>query len=824
MPCGDENTVLDFLEGRMSAAEASAFEEHVDGCAECRALVAAAGRALAATGGTGGGSESVNAPVRVGERVSRYVILDWIGAGGMGVVYTAYDTELDRKIALKLLRPGAGAGDEPDAAARLLREAKALAQVAHPNVVNVFDAGLHGEGVFVAMEYVEGRTLGAWLREERHPWRDVLARFVDAGRGLAAVHAAKLVHRDFKPDNVLIGRDGRVRITDFGLARALEGPPSSARRSGEVFGTPAYMAPEQREGHATERSDQYSFALSLQEALHDEPARIRSAVARAVSADPEARFPSMDALLEALRVDPPRPWWRRAAVAVPLAAMVLAAGATWVRVDRDRKAVCRGGEQHLAGVWDEGRKRAVHDAILATSTPMAKDAWTFTERGLDDYASRWVGGYTNACEATRVRGEQSGEMLDRRMQCLDDRLSEMRSLTELLSHADAKMVGDAAQASRSLPRIEDCANVRVLAAPLPPPRTPAAETEVSAIRSSLAQARAMRDAARYADALGIARGAADRARQLAYRPLEAEALFLQGELEGKARDAVTAEKTLYASLAAAEAGHHDEFAARIWVKLVYQVGVRGARYEEAHRLDDMARASIERLGRADEIEAKRLGAIGLVLAAEGRTAEAIDDLERGHALLLVVYGHDDYDVAIARQYVGEALRDAGRLDEATAALQEAESTLETLVGPEHPAVAGVLDDIGSLLRARGRTGEAIETHRRVLDIAETMVGPVSPDVAYVTSSLGQDFAATGRWDDALASFTQSATVAEQAFGPEHPLVASALTGEGEAYLGLGQPQRAVAPLERALRIRIAHGAPPSELQETRTALERARHG
>jgi tetratricopeptide (TPR) repeat protein len=778
----------------------------------------------------------------------------------MGVVHSAYDTELDRKVALKLLRPGAA--DEAEPTARMLREAKALAQVAHPNVVNVFDAGPHGALVFVAMEFVEGRTLGAWLREERRPWREVLAKFVDAGRGLAAVHAANLVHRDFKPDNVLLGSDGRVRITDFGLARALDAP-SSARgapdvaprpslgkltATGAVHGTPAYMAPEQLEGRATKKSDQFSFALCLYEALYGEapfervadklvyervrparrekegavPARVRAVVVRALSVDPDARFPSMEALLDALRVDPPRSWWRRAAVGVPIAAALLAAGVAWTRVDRDRGAVCRGGEQRLAGVWDTDRKRSVHDALVATGSPLAQGAWTFAERGLDDYAKRWVSGYTDACEATRVRGEQSGEMLDRRMQCLDDRLAEMKSLTGLLAHADAKMVGDAAQAPRNLMRIDDCANTRLLGTPMPPPGDPASAAEVDRIRSSLAQARAMRDAARYTDSLAIAATAADRARGLAYRPLAAEALLLQGELEGKAGQSKAAEATLYAALEAAESGHHDDYAARTWVKLVYQVGVRGGRYEEAHRLDDLARASIERLGHSDEIEAKRLAAVGLVLDAEGRHDEAIDDQQRGHALLLGVYGHDDYDVALSLQYAGEALRSAGRTDEAAAALQESESTLEAIVGPEHPAVAGVLDDIGSLLRSGGRANEALAYHRRAMGIAEAMMGPTSPDVAYVAGSLGEDFAALGRWEEALAAFQRSADVAVQAFGPGHPQLASALAGEGEAYLRLGRPRDAVAPLERALELRRAHGASPADLEEMQADLERAR--
>ncbi len=216
-----------------------------------------------------------------GAAVGRYVILDRIGAGGMGVVYAAYDPELDRRVALKLLRTDRFAAPGH---LRLLREAKALARLTHPNVVAVHDAGTFGDQVFVAMELVEGETLRQWLEAGARSWREVLDRLLAAGRGLAAAHAAGLVHRDFKPENVLLGRDGRVRVVDFGLAKALADAaeePAAPDSGGElaspltewgaVLGTPAYMAPEQIRGIAADaRSDQFSFCVALYEALYGE--------------------------------------------------------------------------------------------------------------------------------------------------------------------------------------------------------------------------------------------------------------------------------------------------------------------------------------------------------------------------------------------------------------------------------------------------------------------------------------------------------------------------------------------------------------------------
>ena len=213
-----------------------------------------------------------------GDVVDRYVILTAIGQGGMGVVFAAYDPELDRKVALKLLLPAAQTDEHADARTRLLREAQALAQLSHPAVVAVHDVGTVGDQVWLAMEFIDGVTLARWIKQTR-PWRAVLEVFRRAGEGLAAAHAVGLVHRDFKPENVMVGADGRVRVMDFGLARAdgpsLSLPPrsdlrvsSSALRAevtvaGAVLGTPAYMAPEQWLGGATDaRTDQFAFCGS----------------------------------------------------------------------------------------------------------------------------------------------------------------------------------------------------------------------------------------------------------------------------------------------------------------------------------------------------------------------------------------------------------------------------------------------------------------------------------------------------------------------------------------------------------------------------------
>jgi tetratricopeptide (TPR) repeat protein len=377
--CPGEEDIAAFLRGGLAQPRVHALELHTAGCSDCRRLLSALARAVALASQPGHDSVSPTIPrdpggdgseLSSGARVGRYIVLEWLGAGGMGVVYAAYDTELDRKVALKLLRnAGAGPGDGAPIRDRLVREAQAMARLAHPNVVTVFDVGSVDDRVFIAMELVDGLTLAEWLAAERRAQGEIIAVLVAAGNGLAAAHAAGLIHRDFKPDNVLIGGDGRVRVTDFGLARlaprdlAGDAPGTELQRSDSatrtgLVGTLAYMAPEQYLGRAVDaRADQFSFAVAAYEALHGErpfapaladpeaqtgrilrppphgsrvPAELREPLLRALSSAPDDRYPSMAELLAALE---PRSRPRRgkaiALSAIALVAIAIAASGAY---------------------------------------------------------------------------------------------------------------------------------------------------------------------------------------------------------------------------------------------------------------------------------------------------------------------------------------------------------------------------------------------------------------------------------------------------------------------------------------------------------------
>jgi tetratricopeptide (TPR) repeat protein len=468
-----------------------------------------------------------------GAIVGRYVVLEAVGSGGMSTVYAAYDPELDRKVALKVVGSSAGATSLHDRERlRLLREAQAMARLSHPNVVAVYDAGSLGERVFLAMHFVDGETLGDWLRRPR-PWREIVEFFGYAGRGVAAAHSAGLVHRDFKPDNVLVERDGRVRVTDFGLARPTDGPRSveivpedssvAASTSGTmlerpvtiagaVLGTPAYMSPEQHLAQPVDaRTDQFSFCVALWEALAGErpfagatvgelayavtrgemrpfpresavPMHVRTALLRGLARQPDDRFPSMNDLLAALE---PPVRARKAGLLVGGAALVAAAIVIpWVG---DREPVvdpCAASRRGLDDVWTADARNELRDGIVVAGG-LRPELGDRVLTALDRFAEQWRSSAIDACTAHHIEARQSAEAFDARMACLGRRRSELDEVRRRIATSGPTRIEAAALAAFELVRPSHCDDAQRLLLDHRAPDDPAGRERAEEIWSRL---------------------------------------------------------------------------------------------------------------------------------------------------------------------------------------------------------------------------------------------------------------------------------------------------------------------------------------------------
>jgi len=467
-------------------------------------------------------------PVRIG----RYTIEAQVGAGGGGEVFVAHDPALSRRVAIKLLR---AVGDRE----RLLREGQALARLSHPNVVPVYDAGTVDDRVYVVMELVEGDTLRAYCEVATRTVRDIVRAYRQAGEGLAAAHRAGFIHRDFKPDNAVIGRDGRVRVVDFGLARDGDEPePQSdavADAAGDTPpgttqvrpGTPRYMAPEQARGGAlTAAADQYAFCLSLREGVIARgpalPRWLDPILRRGLADAAGDRYPSMDALVAALGRDPAWRWRRRAVVA---GALGLAAAAFVVgRTNRAAAPACDSGAAELVAAWSEEPAARVA-AHLDALSPYARGAAAQVAGMFERYAGAWRAGHREACVAHRD-GAQSTELFNHRVACLARARAALGTAVTVIASASAREIASVIAAVGELPDLERCGDPSTLldsVAP-PPPSIAAAVAEAGNELASLeVEVRAARP-----DVRPRIEAVVRRAAGLGYGPLRARALRLAG--------------------------------------------------------------------------------------------------------------------------------------------------------------------------------------------------------------------------------------------------------------------------------------------------------
>ncbi len=792
-----------------------------------------------------------------GETAGRYVILEVLGQGGMGVVYRAYDPELDRKIALKLLRVGAGGESDSQALAardRLLREAQALAQLSHPNVVSAYDVGTIAGQVFVAMELVEGKTLSEWLRVAKPSRPQIIKVMVAAGRGIVAAHASGLIHRDFKPDNVIVGDDGRVRVLDFGLARpassqtkpaeseALSGPEepkelssgsqrlhSSLTIAGAVVGTPGYMAPEQFQGGSFgEKSDQFSFCATLYFALTRQqaftgrsyrelkervlagkvnpvpaqarlPKWLRQIVFRGLSVDPQARYPDIEQLLAALGRDPWARWRRLMAAAAVLAfAGGSAALVAWWNAEQGR--LCRGAENLTARIWNAEVERNLQTAFADTGRSFAGSSFERVRQAVTGRLHSWTGMQTEACEATRIRGEQSEKLLDLRTICLHRRLQETEALLHLFAQADAQIVDKAVEAVHALTPVANCGDLAALEADIRPARDPATRIKVAAVRAQLADTQALMHTGKYPEGVVLATKAVAAARQSAYRPIEAEARYMLGKLQGNSGKFKAAEQSLEQAWWLAEAAGDDVTRLRAATALIVVVGYDQARRPAGHHWSRHCEAILDRQGRKPAQLAAWLTALGTVQYAEGKYAEAKESQEKALVAAQKALGAAHPSVGQSLNKLGIIYDSLGDYPRALAYYRQALAIAEKALGPDHPHVGESLNNIGTVLKHQGQIEKAVQYHQRARDLFIKALGPEHPDVAMCLNNLGYLFDSLGQDQQAKEVHAQALAIRQKVFGPDHPVVGSSLNNLGNILLKLGQTTAALDHHRRALAI------------------------
>ncbi len=620
--------------------------------------------------------------------------------------------------------------------------------------------------------------------------------YLAAGRGLAAAHEAGLVHRDFKPDNVMLTKSGQVRVMDFGLARVQTGAgaepahdpvesaaraaalaasfsgelddrtmklgsgagsrPASASSSGHVLGlkltqtgailgTPAYMAPEQFAGKGGDaRSDQFAFCVALYEGLYrsrpfagttpatllasvvggeiaDPPADtrvptwIRRILLRGLATNPGQRFPSMGALLAALAQDPAARRRRWAAAALG-AVMVASAAIGAYRFTTGRRTLCAGGPDRAATAWGPAQRASIGRAFGASGSKNAASVFAVVGARVDAYVARWEAMFRETCEATQVRGEQSTEVLDLRMSCLDERLATVRALGEVLGTADKSMVESAMAATSALPALDRCADVAMLRAVIKPPDDPAKRTEVAALRESAAKLSALASAGRCNDAKALGMPLLERAKQLGYRPLEAEAAFGLGRLVDSCLEPPAAAVYLEEAVLAAEASNDEE------------VAIRASSFFavlHSDRLGDPivggfwvrhADALLARFPNHPVLAAEIASARATWLASAGRDADAL--VEQRRSLDLRERAGDAVTIETADTLLNLLVRlhGLGRDEEAVAAGERARDLYARLAGEDSGQMALVLLDLTEPLTTLRRFDQAHADIERALAI------------------------------------------------------------------------------------------------------------
>lgn len=769
-----------------------------------------------------------------GSRVAHYIVLDQLGLGGMGVVYAAYDPKLDRKIALKVLRSEGHDETATVARLRLVSEGRALARVSHPNVVAVYDVGTVEEEVYVAMELVQGTTLGQWRKARTRPWTEVTAMFIEIASGLIAVHDASLVHRDVKPDNILIDADDRPKVTDFGLARPERDAPESLRQqeqrlvetdvaverlqltqTGARLGTPAYMACEQLNGgEASPLSDQFAFCVTLWETLYGErpfeggswvslvlavtegqirepptppsgrpvPAWLRRILERGLSPQPRDRWPNMRELVEALRAGDPkrvkRRWWAGASTLA--LAGTLTAGAGWQRSQEraDAEAGCAREANRVDAVWSPAARDQLRAAYSQSEIDDALEIEAGIESIFDTFASAWVQERNEVCLAGL--SATPPPMLERRSDCLDQGLDTLSTLVDTFSDAGDVVISRSRRTAEGLMDLERCSDLPRLERMPPLPTDPEARSAVRTLGRELSQTLVHEHLGHYEEGLRRSKESLADARATDHQPIIAVALYRVAVFEEKLGNYDAAVAAWAASFREASLCGNDDLAAQAAGALAFAEGVQQGRTDTGIRWSEFAGILIERLDKTNTLdEARRLDTLAVLTEDKGRYDESVALHRRSLQLResLVPPTHQSIGYGLAN--LAGVLQNQGKLDEAEAALVRSRSIFENAFGPDNPTTAHVLHNLAGLHREQGRYDEANALYMTVLRNWSARLGPDHPDVGDVHANLRATALAQGKLDEAESHARETVRIRAVAQRKGEP------RGAVEAALDLG---------------------------------------
>ena len=782
-----------------------------------------------------------------GTRFGRFVVTAPLGSGGAGAVYAAYDPELDRRVALKVLH--ADEVERPEWP-RLVREARALARLSHPNVVVVHDVGQERGRGFLATELVDGTDLRRWLRERPElPAGAVLELFVAAGRGLAAAHGAGMVHGDFKPANVLVGTDGRPRVADFGLARMQRVPATAGHdraldsdevergpaRESKLFGTPYYMAPEQFDGvPADERADQYAFCLALLEALVDRrifanhsvsslmvlkqatiaeptfdrvrPRWLARLLARGLDPDPAERHPSMTALLDAIAEGQRASSRRRLALGLG-GALVLGAAATYGAVAPGITQPCAGSSRHIEALWNSTRAAAIGSAFAAAHPTLGTSSWPRIAAAIEEFGARWIAGHRSACLAAHHR-EQPPEIAAARTRCLDDRRERLGALLEVFADADAQTVIGADTALRALPELTTCADADTVVAAFGPAQDDDPEA-VAQLEQELRRVDVALDLAR----AELAKRGIDAAAAIADEHgllREADAIAVRrGMLLHLTGDFAEAQRVLEGAVLDAIAQGDDRTALSGLAPLVRTTGSAQLRFDDARAWARWGEPLATRVNAPASVRAELLSAIARVEGIAHDDA-AIDHLERAIALLEASDGSSEVPVALLQIELGDALRARGDVEAAIARIGDARGIIERELGGAHPDHIAATGALGLVLWQRGDASGRALIEQALVD-SRAVYGADHPALAPALNNLAGVYTDDGRYEQARALLLESLALERRRFGEDHLVTAPTLVNLATAALWMDQPALALAELDQAERIFVADDADRPEL-------------